>query len=133
MDSVLEIGCGSGYQSAILSKLIRRVFGIERIGSLVEEAKNRFKKLNIHNINLKYDDGLNGWKNFAPYDRILFSATTKEIPNSLFEQLNDGGVLVAPIMKNNKEIITQFKKIGNRVVSKELEEAKFVPIKKGKQ
>ena len=133
VDSVLEIGCGSGYQSAILSKLIRRVFAIERIGNLVDEAKNRFKKLNIRNINLKYDDGLNGWKNFAPFDRILFSATAVEIPQTLFNQLNNGGILLAPIMKNEKEIITQFKKVGNTIIKKEIEEAKFVPIKKGKE
>ena len=133
VDSVLEIGCGSGYQSAILSKLIRRVFAVERIGSLVKEAKEKFKRLKIYNVNLKYNDGLEGWKNYAPFDRILFSATADEIPKSLFEQLNEGGILVAPILKNNKEIITQFKKQNGRIISTEIEEAKFVPIKKGKE
>ena len=131
-DSVLEIGCGSGYQSAILSKLIRRVFAVERIGSLVKIAKERFKKLKIYNVNLKHDDGLNGWRNFAPFDRILFSATAENIPESLFTQLNEQGILVAPILKNNKEIITQFKKINGKIIKKEIEEAKFVPIKEGK-
>ena len=133
VDSVLEIGCGSGYQSAILSKLIRRVFAVERIRNLVNEAKNRFKKLNIHNINLKYDDGLNGWSSYAPFDRILFSATTPEIPERLFNQLNENGLLLAPILKNNKEIITQFRKINGSIVKNEIEECKFVPIKKGKE
>jgi len=133
VDSVLEIGCGSGYQSAILSKLIRRVFAVERIRNLVNETKNRFKKLNIHNVNLKYDDGNLGWNNFAPFDRILFSATAIEIPKTLFNQLNDNGILVAPILKNNKEIITQFKKQNGRIIVKEIEQCKFVPIKKGKE
>jgi len=133
VDSVLEIGCGSGYQSAILSKLIRRVFAVERIRNLVNEAKNRFKKLNIHNINLKYDDGLNGWSSYAPFDRILFSATTTEIPERLFNQLNENGLLLAPILKNNKEIITQFRKINGSIIKNEIEECKFVPIKKGKE
>ena len=132
VDSVLEIGCGSGYQSAILSKLIRRVFAVERIGSLVKIAKERFKKLKIYNVNLKHDDGLNGWRNFAPFDRILFSATAENIPESVFTQLNEQGILVAPILKNNKEIITQFKKINGKIIKKEIEEAKFVPIKEGK-
>jgi len=132
VDSVLEIGCGSGYQSAILSKLIRRVFAVERIGNLVKETKERYKKLKIYNVNLKHDDGQVGWRNFAPFDRILFSATAKEIPETLFEQLKEGGILIAPVLKNNKEIIIEFKKYGNRVISKEIEEAKFVPIKKGK-
>ena len=131
-DSVLEIGCGSGYQSAILSKLIRRVFAVERIGSLVKIAKERFKKLKIYNVNLKHDDGLNGWRNYAPFDRILFSATAESIPESLFAQLNEQGILVAPILKNNKEIITQFKKTNGKIIKKEIEEAKFVPIKEGK-
>jgi protein-L-isoaspartate(D-aspartate) O-methyltransferase len=133
VDSVLEIGCGSGYQAAILSQLIRRVFAVERIRSLVIETKNRFKKLNIHNINLKYDDGTIGWKNYAPFDRILFSATANEIPNSLFEQLNNNGILLAPMYKNNKEIIIQFKKINGQIIKKEIEECQFVPIKKGKE
>jgi len=133
VDSVLEIGCGSGYQSAILSKLIRRVFAVERIRNLVNEAKNRFKKLNIHNINLKYDDGNIGWNNYAPFDRILFSATAEKIPEVLFNQLSENGILVAPILKNNKEIITKFKKQNGRIISQEIEECKFVPIKKGKE
>ena len=133
VDSVLEIGCGSGYQAAILSKLIRRVFAVERIGSLVKIAKERFKRLKIYNVNLKHDDGQVGWRNFAPFDRILFSATAQEIPKELFEQLNEGGILVAPILKVDKEVITQFKKQSGRIISKEIEEAKFVPIKKGKE
>jgi len=133
VDSVLEIGCGSGYQSAILSKLIRRVFAIERIGSLVKDAKERFKKLNIYNINIKHSDGMEGWGNFAPFDRILLSATAIEIPNVLFEQLKEGGILVAPLKKGNKEVIVQFKKDKNNIVAKELQEARFVPIKRGKE
>ena len=132
VDSVLEIGCGSGYQSAILSKIIRRVFAIERIDNLVQETKKRFKKLNIYNINLKYDDGLNGWSTYAPYDRILFSATAKEIPTTIFNQLKEGGLLLAPIQKRGKEIIVQFKKIDGKIIEKDIEEVKFVPIKKGK-
>lgn len=133
VDSILEIGCGSGYQAAILSQLIRRVFAVERIRSLVIETKNRFKKLNIHNINLKYDDGTIGWKNYAPFDRILFSASSSEIPETLFEQLNENGILLAPILKENREIITQFKKQNGKIYKKEIEECKFVPVKKGKE
>ena len=132
VDSVLEIGCGSGYQSAILSKLIRRVFAIERIDNLVQETKKRFKKLNIHNINLKHDDGQIGWKNFAPFDRILFSATAVSV-DGLFEQLSEGGILLAPIQKGDKEILTKFKKVNGRIIKTEIENAKFVPIKRGKE
>ncbi len=131
VDSVLEIGCGSGYQAAILSKLVRRVFSIERVERLAIEAKERFKKINLTNINIRCDDGQNGWSSFAPYDRILFSATAKEIPTKIFDQLKVGGILVAPIEKDHTHIITSFTKNVDKIIKKELESCKFVPILDG--
>ncbi len=131
-DSVLEIGCGSGYQALILSKLIRRVFSIERIERLAKKAKEKFKQLGIHNINVRFDDGQNGWRDFAPYDRILFSASIKEVPQKIFEQLKTGGILVAPIEKDGKQIITSFTKIGKQIEKKETQECLFVPVVDGK-
>jgi len=132
-DRVLEVGCGSGYQAAVLSHIFRGVFTIERIESLMIEAKNRFRELGIHNIHTRTDDGQNGWIQYAPYDRILFSATAKEIPQKLFDQLRDGGILVAPMQKGSKQIITQFKKSGNSIQKTELESCDFVPILDGVQ
>ena len=132
-DRVLEVGCGSGYQAAVLSHLFRGVFTIERIDSLMQEAKNRFRHLGIHNIHTRTDDGQNGWKQYAPYDRILFSATAQYIPDTLFEQLNDGGILVAPIQNGNKQIITRFIKEGQNITKEELEECDFVPVLDGVQ
>ena len=132
-DSVLEIGCGSGYQALILSKLIRRVFTIERIDRLLKEAKERFKALGITNIHTRFDDGQNGWREFAPYDRILFSASTPHIPAKLFEQLKIGGILVAPIEKGQKQIITRFTKTEEGLISKPLEECLFVPVINGRE
>ncbi len=131
-DSVLEIGCGSGYQALILSKLIRRVFSIERIERLLMEAKERFKKLQVYNIHTRFDDGQNGWREFAPFDRILFSASIAKIPNQITEQLQTGGILVAPIQKGDKQIITKFIKEGDSLKKVELDECLFVPIKDGK-
>jgi protein-L-isoaspartate(D-aspartate) O-methyltransferase len=127
-DSILEIGCGSGYQAAILSKLVRRVFTVERIEKLLIEAKEKFEKLKLRNINAKFDDGTRGWKTYAPFDRILFSASCIAPPTALFEQLKDGGILVAPIEKNGRQIITRYIKNGNKVFSQELEECLFVPV-----
>ncbi len=127
-DSVLEIGCGSGYQAAILSKIVRRVFAIERIESLLQEAKNKFVKLNLHNIHVRFDDGQRGWKTYAPYDRILFSAAPTSIPKNIFEQLADDGILVAPIMTGDKQIITKFTKKDGIIKKECLEECLFVPI-----
>ena len=132
-DRILEVGCGSGYQAAVLSHLFRGVFTIERIEPLMLEAKKRFRNLNINNIHTRTDDGQNGWVSYAPYDRILFSATAKEIPAKLFEQLADGGILVAPLERNGKQVITRFIKNGNKIEEEELEDCDFVPILNGVQ
>jgi protein-L-isoaspartate(D-aspartate) O-methyltransferase len=132
-DRVLEVGCGSGYQAAVLSHLFRGVFTIERIEPLILEAKKRFRQLGINNVHTRTDDGQNGWIQYAPYDRILFSATAKQIPQKLFDQLADGGILVAPIEKNGKQVITRFIKEGGKITEEELEDCDFVPILDGVQ
>jgi protein-L-isoaspartate(D-aspartate) O-methyltransferase len=132
VDTVLEIGCGSGYQAAILSKLCRRVFTIERIDSLLKEAKERFRKDGINNIFTRYDDGQRGWKEYAPYERILFSATAKEIPQVLFDQLAEGGILLAPIEQDGLQIITRYYKQKGRIMTEAIEPCYFVPILNGR-
>jgi protein-L-isoaspartate(D-aspartate) O-methyltransferase len=132
-DRVLEIGCGSGYQAAVLSHLFRGVFTIERIEPLLLQAKQRFRNLGINNVHTRTDDGQNGWISYAPYDRILFSATAKAIPSKLFEQLADGGILVAPMVKGNKQVITRFIKNGDIIEEEELEDCDFVPVLDGVQ
>jgi len=132
VDSILEIGCGSGYQAAILSKICRRVFTIERIDSLLKEAKDRFRKEKLNNIFTRFDDGQRGWKEYAPYDRILFSATTTKVPQALFEQLADGGILLAPIEKNGKQFITRYYKRNSKITSEPIEPCLFVPILNGR-
>ena len=131
-DSVLEIGCGSGYQAAILSKLVRRVFTIERINSLLEEARARFRKLGITNINSKFDDGQYGWSMFAPFDRIIYSASPNKIPQTIFNQLADGGILIAPIEEDGLQTITRFFKQNGQISSEMIEVCRFVPIVEGK-
>ena len=132
-DRVLEVGCGSGYQAAVLSHLFRGVFTIERIEPLMIEAKSRFRNLQIHNVHTRTDDGQNGWIQYAPYDRILFSATAKRIPQKLFDQLADGGILVAPVEKGSKQVITRYVKTGDSIRTEELEACDFVPILDGIQ
>ena len=132
VDSVLEIGCGSGYQAAILSKLCRRVFTIERIDSLLKEAKERFRSEKISNIFTRFDDGQRGWKEYAPFERIIFSATAKSIPKVLFAQLAEGGILLAPIEKNGLQIITRYYKKNGKITSESIEPCLFVPIVNGR-
>ena len=131
-DSVLEIGCGSGYQAAILSKLFRRVFTIERIDSLLQEARARFRRLDITNINSKFDDGTKGWSSFAPFDRILFSASPKEIPLTIFNQLAEGGILVAPVNSDGLQMITRYYKQNGKITHELIEVCDFVPVVEGK-
>lgn len=131
-DSVLEIGCGSGYQAMVLSRLFRRVFSIERIEKLLLEAKERIKKSGISNINTKLDDGQNGWASFAPYDRIMFSACVKKIPEPIIAQLEDDGILVAPILQGDTQVIVRFRKKNNQLSTPEvLEKCLFVPVLDG--
>lgn len=131
-DSVLEIGCGSGYQAMVLSRLFRRVFSIERIEKLLLEAKERIKKSGISNINTKLDDGQNGWATFAPYDRIMFSACVKKIPEPIIAQLEDDGILVAPILQGDTQVIVRFRKKNNQLGTPEvLEKCLFVPVLDG--
>lgn len=132
-DSVLEIGCGSGYQAAVLSKLFRRVFTMERIEPLMIEAKQRFRSLNISNVHTRTDDGQGGWVQYAPYDRILFSASPTHIPQKLIDQLSPNGIIVAPMEKNGKQVITRFVKQGNSLQAEELEDCDFVPVLSGVQ
>lgn len=127
-DSVLEIGCGSGYQAAVLSRVFRRVFTIERIESLLLEAKERFRNLKHGNIHTRTDDGQNGWEQYAPFDRILFSASARSIPQKLFDQLKEGGILIAPMERGTQQVITRFSKQGGRIVEDALEVCDFVPI-----
>ena len=134
VDSVLEVGCGSGYQAAILSKICRRVFTIERIDELLKEAKSRFSALEMHNIITRFDDGQRGWKQYAPFERILLSATAKKIPEVLFEQLAEGGILVAPVEEaENYHIITRYYKKNGRITSETIEQCLFVPVLDGTQ
>lgn len=131
-DSVLEIGCGSGYQAVVLSYLVRRIFTIERIEKLLLEARMRIRSLEISNINTRFDDGQKGWKEFAPYDRILFSAATPSIPTPIIEQLADGGILIAPIIKGAHQVISKFEKRNGVFREMQiLEECVFVQIQDG--
>ena len=96
-DKVLEIGAGTGYQTAVLASLARAVFAVERLPNLAAAARDRLKRLGIYNVSLKTDDGTFGWDAYAPYDAILVAAGGPEIPQPLIDQLRVGGRLVIPV------------------------------------
>src|SRR6185437_14643755 len=95
-DKVLEIGTGSGYQTAILSRLARRVYTVERHRGLLREAERRFSALRLGNIISRFGDGFKGWAEQAPFDRIIVTAAAPEVPTALLGQLSPGGILVMP-------------------------------------
>lgn len=126
-NKVLEIGTGSGYQSAVLSKLVRRVYTIERIKNLLIKAENIFKELKISNIVSKYADGNLGWKEQIPFDRIIITAATSEISKEIASQIIEGGIIVSPMIKDNKQIIVKYIKINNILKSEIFDDVLFVP------
>ena len=130
---VLEIGTGSGYQCAILSLLSRRVYTIERIKSLLIQAEKIFFKLKLTNIVTKHEDGNFGWKEQIPFDRVIFTAATLKISDQFFEHINEGGIIVCPIIKNNKQILVRYKKNNNKISSEEFDNVLFVPNLHGTQ
>jgi len=130
---VLEIGTGSGYQCAILSLLSRRVYTIERIKLLLIQAENIFSKLKLTNIVTKHADGNFGWKEQIPFDRVIFTAATLKISDQFFEHISEGGIIVCPIIKKNKQILVRYKKNNNQISEEEYDNVLFVPNLQGTQ
>ncbi len=102
---VLEIGTGSGYQTAILSRLCRRVYSIERHRPLLREAEARFRALHLHNVTTRLGDGSRGWPEQAPFDRIIVTAAAHDIPPVLLEQLKVGGIMVLPVGDTEQDLL----------------------------
>jgi protein-L-isoaspartate(D-aspartate) O-methyltransferase len=129
---VLEIGTGSGYQAAVLSRLCRRVFTLERHQTLLQEAQKRFATLRIHNITSRFGDGTKGWPEAAPYDRIIVTAAAPEMPLRLVAQLRDGGVMIAPVGPERRDQrLVRVRRKGDNHDLEELGEVRFVPLVRG--
>ena len=124
---VLEIGTGSGYQCAILSKLARRIYTIERIKNLHEKASKIFDELQLTNIVSKHEDGNNGWVEQIPFDRIIFTAATENITNRIFSHIKENGIIVCPIIRDNKQVIIKYKRKNDKLTSEEFDDVLFVP------
>lgn len=131
---VLEVGTGSGYQSAILSKLARRVYTIERHRDLMSQAEKRFKELKLHNITTMVGDGYKGWSAQAPFDRILVTAAARLVPPDLVAQLSDeGGIMVLPVGDSTEaqQEVIRVRKDGKQFTSERLFPVRFVPLVQG--
>ena len=130
---ILEIGTGSGYQAVVLSQFAQKVFTIERIKTLHDEAKRIFKILNIHNIYSKHSDGNNGWPEKACFDAIIYTAAANTISTSISLQLCDNGVLLAPVCVGSKQILREYLKKDNKLIYVDHGEVNFVPLLNGKK
>ncbi|MBT3701508.1 MAG: protein-L-isoaspartate(D-aspartate) O-methyltransferase [Alphaproteobacteria bacterium] len=130
---VLEVGTGSGYQAAILSKLCRRVFTVERYRSLLKVAEQRFRDLDMHNIVSRHGDGAKGWPEQAPFDRIIVTAAAEEVPKALLEQLkDDGGIMVIPVGKESQhQDIVRIRRNGDEYSEEKMLPVRFVPLVEG--
>lgn len=128
-DRVLEVGTGSGYQTALLACLADRVFSVERVPSLLRAAQGRLERLGIRNVALRHGDGTLGWQEFAPYARVLVSAAAPRVPEALRAQLEDGGVLVIPVGGPQLQHLEVWQRSpGDRWRHERHGECRFVPL-----
>ena len=129
---VLEIGTGSGYQTAILARLSSRVYSIERYKTLADMAKKRLERLNIWNVTILLQDGFFGYAPQAPFDRIILTAAVEEIPNLIISQLKVGGIMIVPVgLPNQKQSLLKVIKNEKGLDITELMSVRFVQMKEG--
>jgi protein-L-isoaspartate(D-aspartate) O-methyltransferase len=128
---VLEVGTGSGYQTAVLSRLVDRVFSVERISLLQNQARERFYNLKLNNIRLKHSDGNWGWEENAPYDSIIVTCAPEHVPENLLKQLAPGGRLVIPVGGIVGQSLRVIDRNGNNFEETILDDVSFVPFLNG--
>jgi protein-L-isoaspartate(D-aspartate) O-methyltransferase len=127
-ERVLEIGTGSGYQTVLLSHLAAQVFSIERVTPLLESARVAIRAAGARNVSLLAGDGTLGWREYAPYDAILVTAGSPEVPDPLLRQLAEGGRLLAPLGERDAQVLTLVIRRGETLERRAIAPARFVPL-----
>ena len=127
-ERVLEVGAGSGYQTALLALLADSVFAVERIASLAQGARAALEAAGIRNVTVLVGDGTLGWRPFAPYDAILVAAASPEIPAPLLDQLAPGGRLIIPLGDRHNQVLTLAQRVGDEVRTSTVADVRFVPL-----
>lgn len=130
LDKVLEVGTGSGYQTAILAQVVERIFSVERIHPLQERAKAILKEIDIRNVVFRHADGNWGWPAYGPYDAIMVTAAPAEVPAELLKQLADGGRMVIPVGEA-EQVLTLVIREGDNFIQQAIEPVRFVPLLAG--
>lgn len=131
LDKVLEVGTGSGYQTAILAQLVKRVYSVERIYPLQQRARRCLQDLNLRNIRLKHSDGGWGWDEYAPYDAILATAAPSEIPEILLAQMARRSVMIIPVGQGGTQVLKRITRTELGFQVEEIEPVNFVPFVTG--
>jgi len=132
-ESVLEIGTGCGYQTTVLSPLVRKIYSVERIPELLRKTKQRLRDLDIYNVQFRPGDGWDGWRKYAPYDGIIVTAAAPEIPEKLLEQVAPGGRLIIPVGPQGRQELTMVIQTGDHFETLSLGAVSFVPLVSGKK
>jgi protein-L-isoaspartate(D-aspartate) O-methyltransferase len=127
-ERVLEVGAGSGYQTALLALLADAVFGVERIPALAQSARTALETAGLRNVTVLVGDGTLGWRPFAPYDAILVAAASPDIPAPLVEQLAPGGRLIIPLGDRSNQVLTVAQRVGDEVRTSMVADVRFVPL-----
>jgi protein-L-isoaspartate(D-aspartate) O-methyltransferase len=127
-DRVLEIGTGSGYQTALLSHLAGQVFSMERVGALVDRAREAIRAAGSRNVSILVGDGTMGWREFAPYQAILVTAGAPDLPTPLCDQLDEGGRMLIPVGGREEQVLTLVTRRGDAFERRDIGPARFVPL-----
>ena len=127
-EKVLEIGTGSGYQTALLAKLAAQVFSIERMAPLLDRARDILAQIGVRNVSLLLGDGTLGWREFAPYDGIVVGAAAPSVPQPYLDQLAEGGRLVIPVGDRDEQVLAVFTKRDGQVERRDVGPVRFVPL-----
>jgi protein-L-isoaspartate(D-aspartate) O-methyltransferase len=129
--SVLEIGTGCGYQTAILAELVDKVYSVERLGALHDQARERLRELGYTNVRLLHADGHKGWPEHAPYDGILVAAASFTVPPALLRQLQPGGRMIIPVGPPGRQVLRRVRRTAEGYEESDLDAVSFVPLVNG--
>ena len=130
---VLEIGSGSGYQTAVLAQLVDQVYSVERISYLLGLARQRLQQLQLYNVHFRLGDGYAGWEKQAPFDAIIVTAAPEQIPKQLIQQLVPGGRMIIPVGSGLQQRLVLITRTGDGFEEQELDKVSFVPMVKGQE
>jgi protein-L-isoaspartate(D-aspartate) O-methyltransferase len=131
LNRVLEIGTGCGYQAAVLSRVAKEVYSIERLAPLLAKARKHFRELRVSNVRLRHGDGHSGMPEASPFSAILITAAATHLPRELLEQLEIGGRMILPISKNGEQRLWAIERSAHGYVEKKMDTVKFVPLLPG--